>query len=293
MFSSKRFTLTYTFSDEIMYHAKLHPEQYSDTFSAAQLKTLYNSIRYVCQTAVDLLADSHQFPDEWLFNHRWGKGKKDAPTKLPNGAAITFLTVGGRTSCVVPSVQKKTGPVTADIEGGETTTKAGSKAKTKIKTKSRKRKQESESKSEELSELTSSEEMSAAEPAPEPIERKARTPKVKESSVIKEEADKEVQTKSPSKKRARTRKPSAKVAQDDTQEIPKDEEMEAKTSAVAVKPRFNGKQKSKTSELSVNAEELSLSNEPAAKKAKKSAALKQATEEVIGGRRRSGRAVKA
>ncbi|KUJ12301.1 putative formamidopyrimidine-DNA glycosylase [Mollisia scopiformis] len=102
--------------DEVLYHAKLHPEQYSDTFSDAQLKQLRESILHVCQTAVDLLADSSKFPEEWLFNHRWGKGKKDAPKSLPNGEKITFLTVGGRTSCVVPSVQKKTGAVAGDLK---------------------------------------------------------------------------------------------------------------------------------------------------------------------------------
>ena len=103
-------------SDEILYHAKLHPEQYSDTFSSAQLKQLHASVVYVCQTAVDLLAESSKFPEEWLFKHRWGKGKKDAPTSLPNGEKITFLKVGGRTSCVVPSVQKKTGDVAGDLK---------------------------------------------------------------------------------------------------------------------------------------------------------------------------------
>lgn len=102
--------------DEILYHAKLHPEQYSDTFSTAQLKQLHSSILYVCQTAVDALGDSTKFPEEWLFKHRWGKGKKDTPGTLPNGAKITFLTVGGRTSCVVPSVQKKTGPVAGEVK---------------------------------------------------------------------------------------------------------------------------------------------------------------------------------
>ncbi|KAM3069769.1 hypothetical protein ACMFMG_010478 [Clarireedia jacksonii] len=102
--------------DEILYNAKLHPEQYSDTFNSAQIKKLHESMKYICQTAVDLLADSTRFPEDWLFKHRWGKGKKDAPTKLPNGAAITFLTVGGRTSCVVPSVQKKTGATAGDVK---------------------------------------------------------------------------------------------------------------------------------------------------------------------------------
>lgn len=108
--------LTSESSDEVLYHAKLHPEQYSDTFSAAQLKQLHASILYVCQTAVDVLGDSTKFPEEWLFNHRWGKGKKDSPGTLPNGAKLTFLTVGGRTSCVVPSVQKKTGAVAGEVK---------------------------------------------------------------------------------------------------------------------------------------------------------------------------------
>lgn len=66
-----------------------------------------------------MLADSSKFPEDWLFKHRWGKGKKDSLTTLPNGAKITYLTVGGRTSCVIPSVQKKTGAVAGDVKEPE------------------------------------------------------------------------------------------------------------------------------------------------------------------------------
>ncbi len=54
------------------------------------------------------------------MRYRWGKGKKDQ-NKLPNGEKIVFVKVGGRTSAVVPSVQKKTGPVAGDVkvENGE------------------------------------------------------------------------------------------------------------------------------------------------------------------------------
>lgn len=98
-----------------MYHAKIHPEQYSNTLTDAQLKQLHASIHHICSTAVDLLADPDKFPEEWLFKHRWGKGKKDQAKTLPNGEKIVFLTVGGRTSAVIPSVQKKTGPVAKDV----------------------------------------------------------------------------------------------------------------------------------------------------------------------------------
>lgn len=108
--------LIWVHRDEIMYNAKIHPEQYSNTLTPAQIKQLHKSIHYICSFAVDSLADSSKFPEEWLFKHRWGKGKKDSSTTLPNGSKFVYLTVGGRTSCVVPSVQKKTGPVAGDIK---------------------------------------------------------------------------------------------------------------------------------------------------------------------------------
>lgn len=96
-------------ADETLYQAKMHPEQYCDDFSDEQITTLYTIIRYVCQTAIDKLGDSDEFPEHWLFNYRWGKGSKDVATRLPNGEKLAFITVGGRTSCYAPGVQKKTG----------------------------------------------------------------------------------------------------------------------------------------------------------------------------------------
>lgn len=100
-------------ADETLYQSKIHPEQYSDTFNNKDIARLHEAIRYVCQLAVDKLGDSNEFPEHWLFNHRWGKGDKDSSTKLPNGEKLAFITVGGRTSCYAPGVQKKTGAVAA------------------------------------------------------------------------------------------------------------------------------------------------------------------------------------
>ena len=116
-----------------MYDAKIHPEQYSNTLTPAQIKQLHKSIHYVCSFAVDSLADSSKFPKEWLFKHRWGKGKKDSSTTLPNGSKFVFMTVGGRTSCVVPSVQKKTGPVAGDVKDEAGTEDADGENKAKAK----------------------------------------------------------------------------------------------------------------------------------------------------------------
>jgi formamidopyrimidine-DNA glycosylase len=98
-------------ADEVLYQSKLHPEQYSDDFSDSQIQKLYEAIRFVTQMACDKLGDSDQFPDDWLFNYRWGKGGKGASSALPNGEKLAFITVGGRTSCYAPGVQKKTGRV--------------------------------------------------------------------------------------------------------------------------------------------------------------------------------------
>jgi formamidopyrimidine-DNA glycosylase len=101
-----------------------------------QIKQLHKSIDYVCTTSVDVLADSEQFPEEWLFKHRWSKGKKNQPSLLPNGDKIVFLTVGGRTSAVVPAVQKKTGPVAKEIsEDDDQLDEKENKAETKGKRK--------------------------------------------------------------------------------------------------------------------------------------------------------------
>ncbi|OHE94261.1 formamidopyrimidine-DNA glycosylase domain-containing protein [Colletotrichum orchidophilum] len=98
-------------ADEVLYQSRLHPEQYCDTFDEGEMKRLYEAVRYVCQTAVDKLGDSDEFPDDWLFNYRWGKGSKGAASELPNGEKLAFITVGGRTSCYAPARQKKTGQV--------------------------------------------------------------------------------------------------------------------------------------------------------------------------------------
>lgn len=121
-------------ADESLYHAKLHPEQYCNEFSDEEAKRLYDSIRYVCQTACDLLADSDKFPSHWMFDHRWGKGK--GAGTLPNGEKLAWITVGGRTSCYAPAVQKKTGHVAPGIkeealEDGEADVKPPEKGKGK------------------------------------------------------------------------------------------------------------------------------------------------------------------
>lgn len=98
-------------ADEVLFHSAVHPEQTAKSLSPEKIKLLYRNIEYVCKTAVEVNADSREFPSNWLFKHRWGKGKDKSTLVLPSGekASIKWITVGGRTSAVVQQVQKLEG----------------------------------------------------------------------------------------------------------------------------------------------------------------------------------------
>ncbi|KAJ7748531.1 Formamidopyrimidine-DNA glycosylase N-terminal domain-containing protein [Mycena maculata] len=101
-------------ADEILYNARIHPETRSNALTDQQLIALHQQTSNVCETAVSVDADDSKFPENWLFKHRWGKGKKAAHTlKLPSGepATIKWITVGGRTSAYVVELQTLDGPV--------------------------------------------------------------------------------------------------------------------------------------------------------------------------------------
>ncbi|KAI8824523.1 DNA glycosylase/AP lyase [Fimicolochytrium jonesii] len=94
-------------ADEILYQARIHPAQYTNTLTEAEIAALYEQMAFVVKTAVEVNADSSRFPDNWIFKHRWGKGATKArEATLPDGSIVRFETVGGRTSAIVPAVQK-------------------------------------------------------------------------------------------------------------------------------------------------------------------------------------------
>ncbi|TFY72260.1 hypothetical protein EVG20_g769 [Dentipellis fragilis] len=116
-------------ADEILYHARVHPEQRCNTLSPEQLTSLHHQTQEVCRIAVEVNADDKKFPADWLFRHRWGKGKKgkgkaakDAENvlKLPSGesATIKWITVGGRTSAYITELQHLPQAQAADRDEG-------------------------------------------------------------------------------------------------------------------------------------------------------------------------------
>lgn len=89
-------------ADEVLYQAAIHPEQPANSLTHAQLCRMRDAMSTVVTLACEAGADADKFPAEWLFHHRWGKVAGEV-----SGRAISFITVGGRTTAFVPQVQKK------------------------------------------------------------------------------------------------------------------------------------------------------------------------------------------
>jgi len=101
--------------DEILFHARLHPECYTQNLGESHVADLHKAILEVTKTAVETDADSSKFPANWLMLHRWGKGKGTKNNKLPTGEQVEFLKVGGRTSAFVRALQRYVGPMAGDM----------------------------------------------------------------------------------------------------------------------------------------------------------------------------------
>lgn len=65
--------------DEVLYHARIHPEQRCNSLSEEQIEALHRETSRVCTFAVKVNADYLQFPDNWLFKHRWVNTKLFVP----------------------------------------------------------------------------------------------------------------------------------------------------------------------------------------------------------------------
>eukprot|EP01018_Ginkgo_biloba_P007304 Gb_11058 [translate_table: standard] len=99
-------------ADEVLYHANIHPMQLASTLSKENCKSLHKCIKEVIEKALEVGADSSQYPENWIFHSREKKPGK----AFVDGKKIDFITVGGRTSAYVPDLQKFDGPVA--VEGG-------------------------------------------------------------------------------------------------------------------------------------------------------------------------------
>lgn len=89
-------------ADECLYHARLAPKRTGDTLSLPDVIALHQSLQMVLEIAVEKNADKDQFPEDWLFHHRWDGNRG---SEMIGGEAIVRESVGGRTTAWVPTRQ--------------------------------------------------------------------------------------------------------------------------------------------------------------------------------------------
>jgi formamidopyrimidine-DNA glycosylase len=93
-------------ADEVLYHALIHPEQ--KYLSKDQAYLILQKTKEILTEAVECLIRGDDFPNSWLFHVRWSKraATNGSTVKDAKGRKVDFITSGGRTSAIVPSIQK-------------------------------------------------------------------------------------------------------------------------------------------------------------------------------------------
>jgi formamidopyrimidine-DNA glycosylase len=74
--STKRHIVKAYLTSRVLYQARIHPSCPTPALSEQNLKDLHHQLHAVPSKAVEVNADSKQFPEDWLFRWRWSKGKK-------------------------------------------------------------------------------------------------------------------------------------------------------------------------------------------------------------------------
>lgn len=90
-------------ADEILYQAAIAPDRRVDDLDDAELERIRRRLGAIVRKAVAVNSVSSRFPASWLFHHRWGR-PEDARTARDE--PIEIMTVAGRTTAWVPSVQR-------------------------------------------------------------------------------------------------------------------------------------------------------------------------------------------
>jgi formamidopyrimidine-DNA glycosylase len=89
-------------ADEILFQAKLLPQRLAQDLSKAEVALLRSKTASIVKRAVILKAADKEYPQTWLFQHRWGR--KNYNTF--DGDRISHGTVAGRSTAWVESIQK-------------------------------------------------------------------------------------------------------------------------------------------------------------------------------------------
>lgn len=103
------------YSDEILFHAGIHPKRKLRDLSDEDRNRLYDATHHVLNEAVERQADPARFPSTWLTPHRTtGTGRRGSERgsdrgetpRTGDGVRIEKIKIGGRSAFFAPDRQK-------------------------------------------------------------------------------------------------------------------------------------------------------------------------------------------
>ena len=90
-------------ADEVLYQSQIHPDQ---TFlNQDQVHRIQHNLEHIVTAAIQCNIHGQEYPSHWIFHQRWSC--KNTNVLDCKGRRITFISSAGRTSAIVPSIQKK------------------------------------------------------------------------------------------------------------------------------------------------------------------------------------------
>jgi formamidopyrimidine-DNA glycosylase len=91
-------------ADEILWRARLNPRRPGGDLGPGEARVLWRATREVCRRAIDVMDQNWEYPDAWLFAHRWEDGGRCPRCRT----GLLRAAVGGRTTCWCPRCQPET-----------------------------------------------------------------------------------------------------------------------------------------------------------------------------------------
>jgi len=81
--------------DDILYQAAIHPEKRANELTEDEVRAIFNKMKYILETAIELESRYEDFPDDFLVTYRWSKNQH-----RQDEINLEILKVGGRSTYI-------------------------------------------------------------------------------------------------------------------------------------------------------------------------------------------------
>ncbi|MEM6846295.1 MAG: hypothetical protein AAF632_29050 [Bacteroidota bacterium] len=81
--------------DDILYQAGIHPERHANELDEGEVRSIFDKMKYILETAIELESRYKDFPDDFLVTYRWSKNQH-----RQEEINLEILKVGGRSTYI-------------------------------------------------------------------------------------------------------------------------------------------------------------------------------------------------